>query len=307
MGQTNLRVVENSSMDKNKALDAALSQIERAFGKGSIMKLGSNPVVEIEAISTGSLGLDIALGIGGLTAWLWLTVWFANFAEAMAEGRGKAQAAALRRARQDVLANRVQEARFDANAVGVPSSQLTPGMLVKVSAGELIPGDGDIVLGVASVDESAITGESAPVVRESGGDRCAVTGGTRVLSDQLIIRITAAPGSSFLDRMIAMVEGARRGKTPNEIALDILLAGLTLAPLAVASQSASRRARRPRVAVVDRQHHPAPDGLPEARQRLVARHPHLDPHTPPAERVAVRGAHRWQPRMPCSRWPPPAP
>ena len=197
-----------------------------------VVLLGSafTTLLLVHALATGAADTGF---IGGLTAWLWLTVWFANFAEAMAEGRGKAQAAALRRARQDVLANRVQEARFEANAVGIPSSQLTPGMLVKVSAGELIPGDGDIVLGVASVDESAITGESAPVVRESGGDRCAVTGGTRVLSDQLIIRITAAPGSSFLDRMIAMVEGARRGKTPNEIALDILLAGLTLVFLVV--------------------------------------------------------------------------
>ncbi|MBL8619988.1 MAG: potassium-transporting ATPase subunit KdpB [Myxococcales bacterium] len=197
-----------------------------------VVELGSafTTLMFVHALATGARDAGF---IGALTAWLWLTVWFANFAEAMAEGRGKAQAAALRRARQDVLANRVAEARFDANVVGVPSSQLTPGMLVKVSAGELIPGDGDIVLGVASVDESAITGESAPVVRESGGDRCAVTGGTRVLSDQLIIRITAAPGSSFLDRMIAMVEGARRGKTPNEIALDILLAGLTLVFLVV--------------------------------------------------------------------------
>ncbi len=197
-----------------------------------VVELGSlfTTLLFIHALATGAADVGF---IGGLTAWLWLTVWFANFAEAMAEGRGKAQAAALRRARQDVLANRVAEAQFDANVVGIPSSQLTPGMLVKVAAGELIPGDGDIVLGVASVDESAITGESAPVVRESGGDRSAVTGGTRVLSDQLIIRVTAAPGSSFLDRMIAMVEGARRGKTPNEIALDILLAGLTLVFLVV--------------------------------------------------------------------------
>jgi len=157
--------------------------------------------------------------------WLWFTVVFANFAEAMAEGRGKAQAAFLRRMRQETTACRqVNDKRVEA----VPASALRKGDVVVVEAGEIIPGDGDVIEGIASVDESAITGESAPVIRESGGDRCAVTGGTKVLSDRIVVRITASPGESFLDRMIALVEGAERQKTPNEIALNILLAGLTL-------------------------------------------------------------------------------
>ena len=163
-----------------------------------------------------------------VSLWLWFTVLFANFAEAMAEGRGKAQADALRRARQEVMAHRLTEPRRDASAEEVASSNLQLGDLVLVEAGQLVPGDGEVVQGIASVDESAITGESAPVIRESGGDRSAVTGGTRVLSDWLIVRITAESGQSFLDRMITMVEGARRKKTPNEIALDILLAALSL-------------------------------------------------------------------------------
>jgi K+-transporting ATPase ATPase B chain len=165
--------------------------------------------------------------------WLWFTVLFANFAEAMAEGRGKAQADALRTARKDVTACVLAEARRDAVREDRPSSQLRPGDVVLVEAGQIIPGDGEILEGVASVDESAITGESAPVIRESGGDRSAVTGGTTVLSDWLIVRVSASPGESFLDRMISMVEGAKRKKTPNEIALDILLAGLTIVFLLV--------------------------------------------------------------------------
>jgi potassium-transporting ATPase ATP-binding subunit len=160
-----------------------------------------------------------------ITLWLWFTVLFANFAEAMAEGRGKAQADTLRRARSETIANRIA---CDGSLEQVPSAQLRAGDLVRVSAGEFIPGDGEIVAGVASVDESAITGESAPVIREAGGDRSAVTGGTRVLSDQIEIKITSNPGETFLDRMIALVEGAARQKTPNEIALNILLAGLTI-------------------------------------------------------------------------------
>jgi potassium-transporting ATPase ATP-binding subunit len=161
----------------------------------------------------------------GLVAlFLWFTVLFANFAEAMAEGRGKAQAATLRKARSETMANR----RTNGGVEQVPSSQLTSGDVVVVSAGEMIPSDGEIIDGIASVDESAITGESAPVIRESGGDRSAVTGGTRVLSDQIVVRITAKPGETFLDRMISLVEGAERQKTPNEIALNILLAGLTI-------------------------------------------------------------------------------
>ena len=162
-----------------------------------------------------------------ITLWLWFTVLFANFAEAMAEGRGKAQADTLRRAKSETVAH-----RFTGKAGGsteeVASSQLRSGDLVMVAAGEMIPGDGEVVEGVASVDESAITGESAPVIREAGGDRSAVTGGTRVLSDYIKVRITSNPGETFLDRMIALVEGASRQKTPNEIALNILLAGLTI-------------------------------------------------------------------------------
>jgi K+-transporting ATPase ATPase B chain len=168
-----------------------------------------------------------------VSLWLWFTVLFANFAEAMAEGRGKAQAETLRKARREVVARRLVEPRRDARREEVPSAALRQGDVVLVEAGELIPGDGEIVDGVASVDESAITGESAPVIRESGGDRSAVTGGTRVLSDWLVVRVTANPGETFLDRMIAMVEGAKRQKTPNEIALDILLAALTIVFLLV--------------------------------------------------------------------------
>jgi K+-transporting ATPase ATPase B chain len=160
-----------------------------------------------------------------ITLWLWFTVLFANFAEAMAEGRGKAQADALRRAKSETMANRLLA---DGKTETVPGSKLRCGDLCLVEAGEFVPGDGEIVEGVASVDESAITGESAPVIREAGGDRSAVTGGTRVLSDWVKIKITSNPGETFLDRMIALVEGAERQKTPNEIALNILLAGLTI-------------------------------------------------------------------------------
>ena len=162
---------------------------------------------------------------GLVAAWLWFTVFFANFAEAMAEGRGKAQAAALRQTRADTIATIRMP---DGTTAQKASAALQVGDLCVVVAGEVIPGDGEIVEGIATVDESAITGESAPVIRESGGDRSAVTGGTRVLSDQIVVRITAKPGETFLDRMIALVEGANRQKTPNEIALSILLAGLTI-------------------------------------------------------------------------------
>jgi len=163
-----------------------------------------------------------------IALWLWFTVLFANFAEAMAEGRGKAQADSLRKSRKDVKAHKLATANRDAAATTVAAASLRIGDIVLVEAGETIPGDGEVIEGVASVNEAAITGESAPVIRESGGDRSAVTGGTTVLSDWLVIRITANPGESFLDRMIAMVEGAKRQKTPNEIALDILLAGMTI-------------------------------------------------------------------------------
>ena len=160
-----------------------------------------------------------------ITLWLWFTVLFANFAEAMAEGRGKAQADTLRKARSETEARRLLA---DGTIETVPSAKLRSGDVVMVAANELVPGDGEIIEGVASVDESAITGESAPVIREAGGDRSAVTGGTRVLSDVIKVRITSNPGETFLDRMIALVEGAERQKTPNEIALNILLAGLTI-------------------------------------------------------------------------------
>ena len=199
-----------------------------------VVEIGSafTTVLFFHALVTGA-GDASAGFVGAIALWLWFTVLFASFAEAMAEGRGKAQADALRKARKDVTAIVLDAPARDAGRREVPSSQLRPGDLVLVEAGAVIPGDGEIEAGVASVNESAITGESAPVIRESGGDRSAVTGGTTVLSDWLIIRVTARSGETFLDRMIAMVEGARRKKTPNEIALDILLAGLTIVFLLV--------------------------------------------------------------------------
>ncbi len=184
----------------------------------------------IEAlVSKGEAPASFILAV---SLWLWFTVIFANFAEALAEGRGKAQADALRRGRTEVIAHRLTwpgGAALD----DISASELKREDVVRVAAGEIIPADGEVVEGIASVDESAITGESAPVIRESGGDRSAVTGGTKVLSDWLIVRVTSEPGDSFLDRMIAMVEGAKRQKTPNEIALNILLAALTIVFLLV--------------------------------------------------------------------------
>src|SRR5258705_107633 len=198
-------------------------------------KMMGNPVmfvVEVGSVLTTVLLVRDVLRHQGqfgfnlqITLWLWFTVLFANFAEAMAEGRGKAQAESLRKARSETVANRVLA---DGRIEKIASSKLRSGDVVNVAAGEFIPGDGEIVEGVASVDESAITGESAPVIREAGGDRSAVTGGTRVLSDRIVVEITQEPGKSFLDRMIALVEGASRRKTPNEIALGILLSALTL-------------------------------------------------------------------------------
>jgi K+-transporting ATPase ATPase B chain len=208
-----------------------------AFWKLAPQHVAKNPVmfvVEIGSILTTLIFVRDLLHrasatsplwfTGAVSVWLWFTVIFANFAEAVAEGRGKAQADTLRKMRKETTARRI----VDGKAESVPSSSLRKGDLVVVEAGELVPGDGEIIEGIASVDESAITGESAPVIRESGGDRSAVTGGTRVLSDRIVIRIVANPGESFLDRMIALVEGASRQKTPNEIALHILLVGLTL-------------------------------------------------------------------------------
>src|SRR6185503_6477038 len=206
-------------------------------------QMARNPVmfvVEVGSVLTTLLVLrDIIQGQTGhllftvqVTLWLWFTVLFANFAEAMAEGRGKAQAGTLRKAKTETVAHRiVGEIGQGIEAVKteqVAAPTLRKDDVVLVHAGEFIPGDGEVIEGVASVDESAITGESAPVIRESGGDRSAVTGGTRVISDWLKVRITSNPGETFLDRMIALVEGAERQKTPNEIALNILLAGLTI-------------------------------------------------------------------------------
>ena len=209
--------------------------IWESFRKLSPRQVIRNPVmfvVEVGALlTTVELIHDLVSGqrsaplwfTGLVSLWLWFTVVFANFAEAVAEGRGKAQAASLRKMRKDVEARRVVGGREES----VPASALRKGDTVVVEAGQYIPGDGEIIEGIASVDESAITGESAPVIRESGGDRSAVTGGTKVLSDRIVVRITANPGESFLDRMISLVEGAARQRTPNEIALHILLVGLT--------------------------------------------------------------------------------
>ena len=197
-----------------------------------------NPVMFVvligSVLTTASLVRDILTGHGDIgftlqiALWLWFTVIFANFAEAMAEGRGKAQADSLRKSRTQTTAKRLRDPKDRRSVESVTSSTLRRGDVVLAEPGDIIPGDGEVIQGIASVDESAITGESAPVIRESGGDRSAVTGGTRVLSDYLVISITANPGETFLDRMIALVEGASRQKTPNEIALTILLSGLTI-------------------------------------------------------------------------------
>jgi K+-transporting ATPase ATPase B chain len=211
--------------------------LRASFVKLNPRTLALNPVIFITALVSLLATLiflrDLFTGRGGLLfsgqviVWLWFTVLFANFAEAIAEGRGKAQAASLRKTKTETIAKRLRSAT-DSQYDKVAATALKQGDLVLVEAGDIVPGDGEVIEGVATVDESAITGESAPVIRESGGDRSAVTGGTRVLSDQVRVKITAAPGSSFLDRMIALVEGAARQKTPNEIALNILLAGMSL-------------------------------------------------------------------------------
>ncbi|MGA7437025.1 MAG: potassium-transporting ATPase subunit KdpB [Luteibacter sp.] len=231
----------NNPTTARRGFDRAL--VSRALGDAFI-KLSPrmqfrNPVmfvVFVCSILTTLLWVQALAGHGEaptgfifwVSLWLWFTLLFANFAEALAEGRGKAQADALRGSRRDVAAKKLASADRNAAIVFTPSSELRTGHFVLVEAGEIVPGDGEIVDGAASVDESAITGESAPVIRESGGDRSAVTGGTRVLSDWIVMRITSNPGESFLDRMISMVEGASRRKTPNEIALTILLAKFTL-------------------------------------------------------------------------------
>ena len=211
----------SSATSCGAAIAASLRKLDpRLMARNPVMF-----VVEVGAVLTTliwivGLGDDPGWFTFTVAIWLWLTVLFGNFAEAIAEGRGKAQADTLRAMRTQTVA-RLRDGSTK------PASELRRGDVVVVEAGEVIPGDGTVIEGIASVDESAITGESAPVIRESGGDRSAVTGGTRVLSDHIVVEITQEPGQSFLDRMIALVEGAERRKTPNEIALSILLAGLT--------------------------------------------------------------------------------
>src|SRR5271166_5032180 len=227
MAERKSKSIWDMKIVRRALLDSLLKLDPRHMMKHPVMF-----VVEVGSVATSILlARDVLRHPGAfgfnlqITLWLWFTVLFANFAEAMAEGRGKAQAESLRKARAETIANRLLP---DGTTEQVASSKLRSGDLVKVNACEFIPSDGEILEGVASVDESAITGESAPVIREAGGDRSAVTGGTRVLSDWLKIKITSNPGETFLDRMIALVEGAERQKTPNEIALNILLAGLTI-------------------------------------------------------------------------------
>jgi potassium-transporting ATPase ATP-binding subunit len=242
---------------KRAAGDALRKLNPRTMMKNPVMF-----VVEAGALMTSVLWVrDLATGVAAtgftlqITLWLWFTVLFANFAEAMAEGRGKAQADTLRKTKTETTARLVQRGRTDV----VAAATLRSGDIVMVEAGETVPGDGDVIEGIASVDESAITGESAPVIRESGGDRSAVTGGTKVLSDWIKVRITSNPGETFLDRMIALVEGAQRQKTPNEIALNIVIAGLTLVfllavvtlqPFAIYSVAASGTGAPPTVTVL---------------------------------------------------------
>ena len=225
--QANRHSLFDAQIVRRAATDALAKLNPRLMMKNPVMF-----VVELGSVlTTVLLFVNLATHHGHfrfelqITLWLWFTVLFANFAEAMAEGRGKAQADALRLAKSETTAYRLNKT---GKVEEVPSSQLRVGDLAQVIAGQMIPGDGDVVQGVASVDESAITGESAPVIREAGGDRSAVTGGTRVLSDAITVKITSNPGETFLDRMIALVEGAERQKTPNEIALNILLSGLTI-------------------------------------------------------------------------------
>jgi len=227
MSTAQKRSLWDAKIVRRASIDALVKLHPRTMMKNTVMF-----VVEIGSIITSIyLVRDLVTHKGPfsfdlqVTLWLWFTVLFANFAEAMAEGRGKAQADALRQAKSETIANKLSS---DGTITPTSSALLRVGDVVQCVAGEMIPGDGDVIEGVASVDESAITGESAPVIREAGGDRSAVTGGTRVLSDRIAVRISSNPGETFLDRMIALVEGAERQKTPNEIALNILLAGLTI-------------------------------------------------------------------------------
>ncbi len=239
-----IEVAQESLATRRKRYSSAVTDpalIKRAtvdaLAKLNPRHLIGNPVIFVTAIVSLLVTIlffrDLATGSGAwftgqLAVWLWFTVLFANFAEAIAEGRGRAQADALRRTRTETMAKRLADAGNREKYVEVSALDLRAGDVVLVEAGDLVPGDGDVIEGIASVNEAAVTGESAPVIREAGGDRSAVTGGTTVISDWIVVRITSSPGSSFLDRMIALVEGAERQKTPNEIALNILLAGMTI-------------------------------------------------------------------------------
>ena len=221
--------LSDSRIVKRAALDALKKLAPRSVARNPVMfvvEIGSalTTLIFVRDLIHGASATAPLWFTGLVTIWLWITVVFANFAEAVAEGRGKAQADSLRKMRKETMARRLLDGREES----VASSSLRKGDRVVIEAGQLVPGDGEIIEGIASVDESAITGESAPVIRESGGDRSAVTGGTKVLSDRIVVRIAVDPGESFLDRMIALVEGAARQKTPNEIALHILLVGLTI-------------------------------------------------------------------------------
>ncbi|HEY9071895.1 MAG TPA: potassium-transporting ATPase subunit KdpB [Candidatus Ozemobacteraceae bacterium] len=236
---------EQTSLLDPSILNAAIRESVRKLSPALMVRNPVMFIVEVGCVLTTALFVRDLLGAspagapplwftGWITVWLWFTVMFANFAEAMAEGRGKAQADSLRRMRHEITARRVSgDAPTSGGEERVPASALRKGDLVVCEAGDFIPGDGDVIEGIAFVDESAITGESAPVIRESGGDRSAVTGGTRVLSDRVVVRISVDPGCSFLDRMIGLVEGSSRQKTPNELALHILLVGLTFVFLVV--------------------------------------------------------------------------
>ena len=229
-----VRKLYNSASFDGSLLWRAAADAVRKLDPRQLIK---NPVMFVTAVVSALVTVLFARDLiagqpsafsGQIAAWLWFTVLFANFAEALAEGRGRAQAESLRKTRTETLANRLSDPKNRERRETVSALDLRPGDNVLVVAGEIIPGDGEIIEGVASVNEAAVTGESAPVIREAGGDRSAVTGGTTVLSDWIVVRITSSPGSSFLDRMIALVEGAERQKTPNEIALNVLLAGMTI-------------------------------------------------------------------------------
>jgi potassium-transporting ATPase ATP-binding subunit len=243
--ETRLREAPDGALRKNIGRSVRyLSALKESILKMDPRLMVRNPVmfvVEIGSVVTTGLWIQSLFGageapaafIGSIAVWLWFTVIFANFSEAVAEGRGKAQAEALRKSREAVQAKRLKGSMYGSHHETVLAGELHAGDVILAETGDVVPADGEVIEGIASVDESAITGESAPVIRESGGDRSAVTGGTRVISDWLVVRITNEPGGGFLDRMIALIEGAKRQKTPNEIALNILLAAFTIIFLGV--------------------------------------------------------------------------